>query len=65
MKNAETEIHFKKYKITMLGQNQDLIITTAGHYAIPLRDKHVLEKILNNKDINITLSLKTLTILKV
>ena len=53
MKNAETEIDFKKYKVTMLGQNQDLIITTAGHYAIPLRDKHVLEKILNNKDINI------------
>ena len=48
MKNAETEIHFKKYKVTMLGQNQDLIITTAGHYAIPLRDKHILEKKYSN-----------------
>ena len=32
----------------MLGQNQDLIITTAGHYAIPLRDKHILEKKYSN-----------------
>ena len=33
MKKAGTEIDFKKGKAEVLDQNQDLIITTAGHYA--------------------------------
>ena len=59
MKNAGTKIEFKNDKVTMLGQKQDLIITR-GHYAIPLGDNQVLTKIRTNKDINITLNLKTL-----
>lgn len=39
MKKAGTEIDFKKDKAEVLGQNQDLIITTAGHYATQLGDK--------------------------
>ena len=33
MKKAGTEIDFEKGKAEVLDQNQDLIITTAGHYA--------------------------------
>lgn len=39
MKKAGTEIDFKKGKAEVLDQNQDLIITTAGHYATQLGDK--------------------------
>lgn len=39
MKKAGTEIDFKNDSVTMLGEKQNLIITSAGHYAIPLGDK--------------------------
>ena len=56
MKNKETKINFKNDTATMLCRKQDLTITTAGYYAIPLEDKQVLEKICTKNDIKITLN---------
>ena len=62
MKKADTEIDFKNDSVKMLGQKQNLIITTAGHYAIPLGNKEVIEKVHSNSNINVTLNVKSINI---
>ena len=39
MKKAGTEINFKDDSVTMLGHKQNVVITSSGHYAIPLNEK--------------------------
>ena len=46
----------------MLGQKHHLIITTAGHNAIPLGNKQIIEKLRPNNNINTTLNVKSFNI---
>ena len=62
MKKADTEIDFKNDSVKMLGQKHAFIITTAGHYAIPLRNKQIIEKLHPNNNINTTLNVKSFNI---
>ena len=47
MKRANTSIDFRDDTVTMLGEKQSVIITSSGHYSLPLTDRH---KILNEVD---------------
>ena len=55
MKKADAETGFNNDLLKMLGEKQDLIITTAGHCAIPSGNKQDIEKLHANININIIL----------
>ena len=44
VKKANTSIDFQSHTATMLGQKQQVIITTSGHYAIPLGNNEQILK---------------------
>ena len=55
MKKANTKINFKDDSVNMFGVKQKIIVTTSGHYAVPLNDgRNILEE-LDNSNVNITL----------
>ena len=58
MKKANTQIDFSSDSVFMFGTKQSLIVTTSGHYAIPIGERASLEK-LNEKKQRIVLCAKT------
>ena len=60
MKKAETSINFLNDTVTMLGQKQNVIATSSGHYAIPLNEnKQALEEVKKGKITKIILHVNT------
>ncbi|MEL7342919.1 MAG: hypothetical protein AAGM67_20720, partial [Bacteroidota bacterium] len=56
MKKAGTQIDFVTDKVTMFGEEQDVVVTTSGHYAIPLNNSlGILRKIEKSEKVKITL----------
>ena len=56
MKSANTEINFKDDTVRMLGQKQEVIVTSSGHYAITLNNKVDILKDVTTKGASITLN---------
>ena len=55
MKKAGTKIDFLSDTVQMLGVKQDLLITSSGHYAVPIwRNKQVLDAVSDLGDVNIS-----------
>ena len=54
VKKADAKIDFKD-SVKIFGQKRDLIITAAGHYALPLGNNQVIKKLNANYYINIIL----------
>ena len=42
MKRAETKINFVTDKVQMFGEEQEVIVTSSGHYALPLNNSAVI-----------------------
>jgi hypothetical protein len=60
MKKAATFINFKDDTVNMLGQKQDIVVTSSGHYAIPLSDRlKVLQDINSNRNTRVTLHVES------
>ena len=58
MKKAGTCIDFVEDKVTMLGQKQNVVVTSSGHYSLVLNDnKKVLEDT-NSQNTKVTLHVK-------
>ena len=55
VKKADAKTDFKNDSVKIFGQKRDLIITAAGHYALPLGNKQVIKKLNANYDIHIML----------
>ena len=49
MKKAETEINFVTDKVKMFGQEQEVIITNSGHYAVALNNGGDILRSIDNK----------------
>ena len=58
MKKANTQIDFSSNPVFMFGTKQPLVVTTLGHYAIPIGERTSFEE-LNEKKQRITLHAKT------
>ena len=56
MKRAETEINFVTDTVRMFGQEQDVFITSSGHYAVPLNNSgEVMMQVENRKEVKVNL----------
>ena len=60
MKKAETTIDFKNETVSIFGSQQELI-TTSGHYAVPLGQRATMDKI-QEGDLKVTLVAMTIDI---
>ena len=58
MKRAQTEINFKDDTVKMLGQVQDISLTTSGHYAVSLNEKKQILDDVTRKGASITLNVQ-------
>ena len=58
MKNAQTEINFENDTVKMLGEIQDVSVTTSGHYAVALNQNQVILDKVTVKGDSITLILQ-------
>ena len=59
MKKANTEVNFKIDTVVMLGEQDDLLATTSGHYAIAIGKRSVLELLEKDDGVQITLISKS------
>ena len=59
MKKANTEINFKTDTVAMLGEQEDLLATTSGHYTIAIGKRSVFEHLENDDGVQITLISKS------
>ena len=51
MKKGKTHINFENDTVMMLGEVQDVILTSSGHYALPLNNKQqILDKVVRKGD---------------
>ena len=56
MKRAETEINFLTDTVKMFGEEQEVIVTTSGHYALPLNNTNeILRRMEKQEDIKVNL----------
>lgn len=60
MKTADTSINFKDDTVTMLGQKQKVLVTSSGHYAIPLSKKHSILNEATKGSVRITLHIDSI-----
>ena len=44
MKKANTNINFMEDKVSMFGEDLDVVVTESGHYALPLNEKSKIIK---------------------
>ena len=58
MKKANTEINFKDDTVQMLGEKQRVIVTTSGHYAIPLNENFNILQDVTSRGASITLNVE-------
>ena len=56
MKKADTEINFKEDSVQMFGCEQQVVVTSSGHYAIPLNRNVKILNDVNHKGAAITLN---------
>ena len=61
IKKAETNVDFKTDTVSMFGSQQELIITSSGHYAVPLGQRARMDKI-KKGDLKVMLVAKTICI---
>ena len=59
MKKASTNINFMEDKVSMFGEDLDVVVTESGHYALPLNEQSKIMKKLEEGNPKVTLSLVT------
>ena len=60
MKKAKTGINFTEDKMTMFGEEQEVVVTSSGHYALPLNSSRtILNNVVTNNNTKITLVTET------
>ena len=55
MKKANTFINFKEDSVSMLGEKQNIVVTSSGHYSLPLTDRHSALNDIHDKNSKIAL----------
>ena len=58
MKKADTYINFKDDSVTMLGEKQNVMITSSGHYSLPLTHHLKVLDDVNSNHSKVTLNVK-------